>query len=125
MYSMFDVFVYTLTLVDVVGGLPVTIWQHLSVLMYLCNKLVIHSCYSFCLLPLMLNDIRSFRNNIYESHTNTEILIKELFLFHLHPSKKSRPTGHSQKYRRLKKISSALKHNYTELGESKRLWINF
>ena len=37
----FDVFVYTLTLVDVVGGLPATISRQLSVLVYLCNRLVI------------------------------------------------------------------------------------
>ena len=37
---MFDIFVYTLMLVDVVGGLPVTSSQHSSVLVYFCNKLV-------------------------------------------------------------------------------------
>ena len=37
---MFDVFVYTITPVDGVGGLPVIISQHLCVLVYLCNKLV-------------------------------------------------------------------------------------
>ena len=38
---MFDVFVYTLTLVDVIGGLPVTSSRHLFVLVYLCNKFII------------------------------------------------------------------------------------
>ena len=38
--QMFDVFVYTLTLVDIVGGLPVTISRHLFALEYLCKKLV-------------------------------------------------------------------------------------
>ena len=32
---------YTLIFADVVGGLPITIPRHLSVLMYLCNKFVI------------------------------------------------------------------------------------
>ena len=34
------VFVYTLTLIDVVGGLPATSSRHLSVLVYMCEKLV-------------------------------------------------------------------------------------
>ena len=36
-----DIFVYTLTFIDVVGGLPVTISRHLSLLVYLCNKIVV------------------------------------------------------------------------------------
>ena len=39
--QVFDVYVFTLTLVDVVGGLHVTISRHLFVLVYLCNKLII------------------------------------------------------------------------------------
>ena len=38
---MFDIFVYTRTLVDFIGSLPVTISRHFSVLVYLCIKLVI------------------------------------------------------------------------------------
>ena len=39
--GLFDVFKYTLTPVDVVGGLLVTSLRHLSALVYLCIKLVI------------------------------------------------------------------------------------
>ena len=39
--KVFDVFVYTQTLVDIVAVLPVTISRHLPMLVHLCNKLVI------------------------------------------------------------------------------------
>ena len=58
---MFDVFVYTLTLADVVGGLSVTISRHLSVLLYLCNMLIIVVAIVFVYL-LMLNAFRLFRS---------------------------------------------------------------
>ena len=38
---LFNVFVKMPTFVDVIGGLPVIIPRHLSVLVYLCNKLII------------------------------------------------------------------------------------
>ena len=41
MWKVFDVFVYTLTLVDVVAGLPAIFWRHVSGLVYLHNRLVI------------------------------------------------------------------------------------
>ena len=57
---MFDAFVYTLTLVDVVGGLPVTISRYLSLLVYLCNKfiIVVATAFVYCCY------IRLFRENI-------------------------------------------------------------
>ena len=38
---VFDLFVYTVTPVDIVANLPITITRHLSVLVFLCNKFVI------------------------------------------------------------------------------------
>ena len=55
-------------LVDVVVGLPDTISQDFSVLVYLRNKLVIAVCYSFF--------IRQFRNIPYiESHFKPSVRI--------------------------------------------------
>ena len=48
---------------NVVGSLPLTISLQLSESMYLCIKFVIIVA-SFCLLFLMLNDIRTIRYNI-------------------------------------------------------------
>ena len=64
---MFDVFVFTLTFVDIVGGLHVTISRHLCVLVYLCNKLVIVAAVFIYLLFLMLTNIRLFRNNFLQA----------------------------------------------------------
>ena len=44
---MFDVFVYTLASVDVVGGLLITMSRHLTVLGYLCNKLIVIAAVAF------------------------------------------------------------------------------
>ena len=45
-------FVNTLTLVDVIGGLPATISRHLYVLLYSCNKFVIVVALAFIYCPL-------------------------------------------------------------------------
>ena len=61
---MFNVFVYTKALVDVVGGLLEIISRYLAALVYMYNKLVIVVAVAFVYCCLLLSDIRSFSNSI-------------------------------------------------------------